>query len=242
MEEQASFEPRSVLGRRRRGWHSLAIIVPALALVATVWAGISGARPDEGIADVPHANVTAAPSADVVADSAPRPPVPLGPQRPRYPAHVVGFEVQRLENMKTRALGRDTPIAVAGWYVATAITDCPRIVVIRRQGSLPEVRHDADEFAYCHRSGVLYASRPDLDERIPRNNLEDNSAKNAGLPAVPVTLVVGVVVPRELEMIGTTATPVVVVGRFVASGDGCGVEAGCGRQLVVDHLAWANGL
>ena len=239
MDEQASFAPRSVLGRRRASWNTLAIVVPALALVATVWAGISGARSDEGVASVPSSVGVAAPSIDASPSSAALPP---GTQRPRYPEHVVGLDVQRLDNVETRALGRDTPIAVAGWYVATAITDCPRIVVIRRQGSLPEVRRDFDQLAFCDRSGVLYASRPDLDERTPGSNLEDNGSGNPGLRAVAVTLVVGVVVPPELEMIGATATPVVVVGRFVAPGEGCRDEAGCARQLVVDHVAWANGL
>jgi hypothetical protein len=236
MDEQASFEPRSVLGKRRAGWGSLAIVVPALALVATIWAGVSGARSDEGAANVPETVAVAAPSIDDAAFS------PTVASRPRYPARVIGLDVQRLDEVQARGLGRDAPIAVSGWYVATAITDCPRLVVIRRLGSLPEVRRDFDELAFCDRSGVLYASRPDLDERLPRNNLEDNRSKNAGLPAVAVTLVIGVVVPRELEMVGATATPVVVVGRFVPSGDGCRVEAGCAHELVVDHLAWANGL
>jgi hypothetical protein len=216
--------------------------VPALALLAAVWAGISGARPNEGLANLPNSERAAAPSSNIVTPSPSAPLLAPGRERARYPARVLGLEVQRLDNVKARGLGRDTPIAVAGWYVATAISDCPRIVVIRREGALPEVRHDFDQLAFCDRSGVLYASRPDLDERIPSNNLEDNRAKNAGLPAVAVTLVVGVVVPRELEIVGETATPVVVVGRLVPSGAGCRVDARCTRQLVVDHVAWANGL
>ena len=236
MDEQASFATRSVLGRRRAGWNSLAIVVPALVLVATVWAGISGARSDEGEANVPDTVAVAAASSGVAASS------PAAAPGPRYPAQVVGLDVRRLHDVKPRGLCRDEVIAVAGWYVATAITDCPRVVVIRRQGSLPVVRRDFDQLAFCDRSGVLYASRPDLDERIPRNNLEDNRAKNAGLPAVAVTLVIGVVVPRELETIGTVATPVVVVGRFVASSEGCRVVPVCAPELAVDHVAWASGL
>jgi hypothetical protein len=238
MDEHASFEPRSVLGRRRGGWSRLAVVVPALALVATVWAGIGGDRSNEGVANVPATGAAAA-SIDVVASPA---AVLPGPQRPRYPADVLGIPVHRLDDVQPRGLGRDVVIAVAGWYVPTAITDCPPLPAIYRAGSLPELRGDADEWVFCDRSGVLYASQPDLDERVPRNNLEDNRSKNAGLPAVAVTLAIGVVVPRELEMVGATATPVVVLGRFVPTGDGCRVEAGCARQLVVDHLAWANGL
>jgi hypothetical protein len=140
--------------------------------------------------------------------------------------------VQRLDDIRPRRLGRDDVIAVAGWYVATAITDCPPLAAIYREGSLPEVRGDADEWAFCDRFGVLYASRPDLDESPP----------SAGLAAVAVTLVVGVVVPPELEVIGADATEVVVVGRFVEPGDGCRVRLGCRRELVVDHVAWTSGV
>ena len=89
---------------------------------------------------------------------------------------------------------------------------------------------------------MLYASRPDLDERLPTDNLnEDNRSNNGGLPSVAVTLAVGVVAPPELEMIGADATEVVVVGRFVEVGDGCGGPAGCRLELVVDHVAWTPG-
>jgi hypothetical protein len=164
------------------------------------------------------------------------------PPGARYPAQVLGLDVQRLDDVQPSGLGRDTPFAVAGWYVATAITDCPPLAAIYRTGSLPEVRGDADEWAFCQRSGVLYASRPDLDEGLRTSNLEDKRSKDPGHLAIAVTLVVGVVVPRELEMIGADATPVVVVGRFIESGDGCGVPAGCPPGLAVDHLAWAAGL
>jgi hypothetical protein len=243
MDEETSFAPRSVLGPRRSGRNGLAILVPALALVATVWAGLSGARPDEDVARVPDGAAVVVPTIQgAPSSSADRAADPLGSQRPGYPAQVVGLNVQRLDDVQPRWLGRDEVVALAGWYVATAITDCPRIVVIRRQGSLPEIRRDIDHLAYCDRSGVLYASRPDLDDRLPRSNFEDNRSKNAGLPAVGVELVVGVVMPPELEIVGTTATPVVFVGRFVASGEGCLPQAGCPRRLVVDHVAWAKDL
>ena len=237
MDEETSFAPRSVLGPRRAGRTGLAVVVPALALAATVWAGLSGARSDDGVATVPDAVAAASDTIEAVAS----PPASPG-GRPGYPERVVGLEVQRLHDVRPRQLGRDEVVALAGWYVATGISDCPRVVVIRRQGSLPEVRRDFDHLAFCDRSGVLYASRPDLDERLPRSYFEDNRSKNAGLPVVGVTLVVGVVVPRELEMVGTTATPVVLVGRFVASGEGCLTEATCAHRLVVDHVAWANGV
>jgi hypothetical protein len=236
MDEQASFTPRSVLGPRRAGRRRLAIVVPALALAAIVWAGMSGARPDEGAPNAPATAAAAAPGIDVAAPSiavaAPSSAAALGPRNPRFPARVLGLDVRRLDDIEVRGLGRDTPIAVAGWYVATGIDDCPPLAAIYRAAALPELRGDADEWAFCERSGLLYPSRPDLDDR----------SRDVGLPAVGVTLVIGVVVPRELEIVGADATPVVVVGRFVASGDGCLASAGCTRELVVDHVAWANGL
>ncbi len=94
-------------------------------------------------------------------------------------------------------------------------------------------------WAFCERSGVLYASWPGL-ERLSMGT-EHNGRANAGLSAVAVTLVRGVMVPPELEMIGGDATEVVVVGAFMESGEGCGIPAGCTTELVVYHLAWTGG-
>jgi len=218
MNEQTSFEARAVLAPRRPRLARLALLLPVVALVAIAWAGFSGARSDQATAGIPDPTAVAAPSS-TVARSTPA----------LAPAQVIGLHVQRLDEVQTRSLGRDDVIAVAGWYVATAITGCPPLAAIYRQGSLPEVRGDADESAFCVRSGVLYASQPDV---------RDSRSGSAELPEVGVTIVVGVVVPPELEMIGADATEVVVVGRFVASGDGCRVPADCPRELVVDHVAW----
>ena len=147
----------------------------------------------------------------------------VGPTK--RPAQVLGLDVKRLEDVRPRRLDRDRVTAVAGWYVATAITDCPALDAIYRDASLPEVREDFDSWAFCERSGLLYASRRD---------------QNAGLPGIAVSIVVGVVMPSELEMIGADATEVVVIGRFVPSGDECQALAGC-RELVVDHVAWTPG-
>jgi hypothetical protein len=228
MDEEASFAPRTVLERRRTRWDRLAIVVPALVLAGVAWGGVSGTRSEHALVDASAADVTSA-SID-----APTPAVPLARRTARYPARVIGLEVKRLDVVQTQGLSRDTPIAVAGWYTATAITDCPPLAAIYRAAALPEVRGDADEAAFCQRSGVLYASRPQLDVGLPADDLADNRPWELGLPAVAVTLVIGVVVPPELEIIGADATPVVVVGRFVESG---GV-----RELVVDYLGWAGGL
>jgi hypothetical protein len=229
MDQEASFAPRTVLEQRRARWNRLAIVVPALALVAVAWAGLSGTRSDHEAAVASAAAAVTASSMDVV----PSPAVALPPQAARYPSQVIGLDVHRLDGVQIGGLSPDTPIAVAGWYVPTAITHCPPLAAIYRPASLPEIRGDADSWAFCERSGVLYASRPDLDARPLTDDLADNRSKHAGLPAVAVTLVVGVVVPRELEVIGADATPVVVVGQFVDSGGP--------RELVVDYLAWPAG-
>lgn len=208
MDQQAGFEARAVLAPRRARLSRVGLLLPVAALAATAWAGASGDRSDRFTAELPEATVAAAPT-----------------RRPEHPAQVVGLEVQRLDDVRGQGLGRDDVIAIAGWYVATAITDCPRLAAIYRQGSLPEVRGDADEWAFCKRSGVLYASQ----------------SRGAELPGVPVTIVVGVVVPPELEVIGAEATEVVVVGRFSEPGDGCRAPGGCRRELVVDHVAWTPG-
>jgi hypothetical protein len=218
MNEPTGFEARAVLAPRRRRLARLALLLPVVALVAIAAAGFSGARSDQATARIPGPTAVAAPSR-TVAGSTPA----------IAPAQVIGLHVHRLDEVQMRSLGRDDVVAVVGWYVATAITDCPPIAAIYRQGSLPDVRGDADTAAFCVRTGVLYASQRDVQDRW---------SGSAGLPAVGVTIVVGVIVPPGLEMIGADATEVVVVGRFVESGAGCPVPAGCPRELVVDHVAW----
>lgn len=230
MDENATFEARAVLPPRRRRTARLALLVPVVALVAIAWAGVSGNRPDQATAGI--AQPTAALAASLPAPS-------LAVEAP-YPAQVVGLAVQRLDAVQTGRLGRDAVIAVAGWYVPTAITDCPPLAALYRPASLPDVRGDTDSFAFCVRSGVLFAARPDL-HGLPMNDLEDDAATDTGLPSVGVTVVAGVVVPPELEMVGAGATEVVVVGRFVESGAGCRATAGCSRELVVDHVGWTPG-
>jgi hypothetical protein len=204
--EQSSFEARAVLEPRRPRLARLALLVPVVALVAVAWAGVNGAPPHRATAEIPDATVFAAPSLP--------PPV--------RPAQVIGLAVHRLADVQPRTLGRYDVIAVTGWYVATAITDCPAVAAIYRAGSLPEIRGDTDKLAYCVRFGVLYPSRPDP---------EDDRSENTRLQGVAVTIVVGVVVPAQLEMVGAGPTEVVIVGRFVGSAD----------TLLVDHVAWTPG-
>jgi hypothetical protein len=235
MDEQASFEPRSVLGSRRARWNRLRVVVPAVALAATAWIGISGQHPGT---DTTAGGAATQTSAVAGTPAGTRPTLELV-----IPDQALGMDVHRLDEVQTRGLDRDTVVAISGWYVATAITDCPPLAAFYRDGALPEVRGDiaaVDSWAFCDRSGVLYASRPDLQLRLPTNNLEDNRSKGSGLPAIAASLVIGVVAPPGVEEIGTTATHVVVLGRFVETSRGCGSPAACRVELVVDYIPWAG--
>lgn len=215
MEEQASFETRAVLAPRRARLSRLALLLPAVALMVIVVAGLNGAPAGRTTAQGPDPSAAAATVA-----------VP----RPRPPDRVLGLQVRRLDEIDLAAVGRDDVLVVSGWFVPTAVNDCPPIAAIYRDGALPNVRGDADELVFCVRSGVLHATSPDDDGRLP----------HAGLSSIPASLVVGVIAPRELEIVGSGATEVVVLGRLVPTGDGCGTSAGCGRELVIDHVAWTG--
>jgi hypothetical protein len=236
MSEQAAFETRAVLEHGRSRTSRLAQLVPVIALAATAWAGLSGAPPGQGSgvqdADLPRQPASAGAQASVV--------VADGLRAARPPGQVLGLEVRKLEEIEPRRIGPDEVVALAGWYVATAITDCPPLAAIYREGSLPEVRGDVDSWAFCDRYGVLFASEPHRTSREPTNDVGGNPTRGAGLSAVAVTLVIGVVVPPRLEIIGADATLVVVVGRFESNGS-CAARTACPRQLVVDHVAWADG-
>jgi len=238
MDEQASFEPQAVLGRRRAGRDRLLIAVPVIAFAVIAWSGLSGPRSD---ADVTAEDVASTAPALAAGSSGESPLPPVQAAGPVYPSQLLGFAVHRLDDVQQADLGRDDITAIAGWYVATAITDCPPLAAIYREGAPPELSGGADSWAFCDRSGVLYASRPDLELRLPTNNLEDNRSKGAGLPVVPAELMIGIRVPPELEVIGAEATPVVVLGRFVDSNAGCGSPAVCRRILAIDHVGWALG-
>jgi len=211
-EEQATFETRAVLAPRRARLSRLALLVPVVALVAIAWAGVNGPSSDSTAAVSPAPTIAA---------------VPSPPLEAAYPAEVIGIPVHRLGELQIGGLGRDDVVAIAGWYVPTAITDCPPLAAIYRDGALPYIRGDKDKLAFCVRSGVLYPSRPDISNVAP-----------AG---VAVTIVVGVVMPLELELVDEQATQVVVLGRFSKSSDGCRIGVGCSRELLVDHVGWTPG-
>jgi hypothetical protein len=214
MDEQASFEAQAVLAPRRARRSRLAIVLPVLALFGIAFAGYTGgrsdqdAKPTDAAAAVPPSPTTAPLAVEV-----------------RYPEVVIGLGVHGLVDVQAQGLGRDGPVAIAGWYVATAITDCPPLDAFYRAAALPEVREDiatVDSWAFCRRTGVLYASRATYP-----------------VSAVPATLITGVVVPPALEKIGAAATQVVLVAHFVPA-DGCRGPR-CVTELLVDYLGWSAG-
>ncbi len=222
MEEHASFEARAVLAPRRARRTRLTLLLPAAALVAIAWAGVSGARPNPSISEAPNPT-GGVPSinAPVVTSTAPAAP------RTARPAEVFGLDVQRLDDVEPGALYRDDILVLTGWYVPTAITDCPKLAAIYRDGALPDVRGDADVLAFCVRSGLLFASHPGLRE----NRFTEGRA-------VPATFVVGVQAPLAIEAIGAAPREVVFIGRFVEGPPGCSAEAGCRPELLIDHVVW----
>jgi hypothetical protein len=225
MDEGADFDVRAVLVPRRARRSRLALLIPAVALAITAWAGVSGPRSGPTTAETrqPPGTAASAPVA-VASDRASVQP----PRNSQPPTTAVGLEVHRLDQIDPRGLGPDNAIAIAGWYVTTSITDCPPMDAIYRNGALPYLRGDADTATFCRRTGVLYAAPPDGQRGF----------RGAGLSAVKATVAIGVIVPLGLEAIGAEPTQVVIVGRFTTTIDPCDVAGHCVRELVVDHIAW----
>jgi hypothetical protein len=222
MDELAEVETRAVLAPKRARSSRLAMLVPAVALIVIAWAGLSGTPATPRIAVPPPASAVAERPAD---------PVP--------PDEVLGLPVRALDAVEPRQLARDDVVALSGWYVATEITDCPLLDKVYRDASPPEANYDT--WAYCDRSGVLFASQPHLTDQAPRSSFEADQPRTGGLSVVTASLAHGIVVPPELEVIDLDSMAVVVIGRFVESADACPVVAGCPRELVIDHVAWAAG-
>jgi hypothetical protein len=219
MDEDATFEASPVLPPKRARGARLVFLVPVVALVVVAWAGLSGAPAN-------HATTAVVPGPTTVSV----PPIAVSA---RYPTEVVGLPVQPLGDLQLGSLGFDSVIAIAGWYVPTAITDCPPLAAIYRDGALPYVRGDADTLAFCVRTGMLYPSQPDL---------ASDATPDVVPTGVEVEVVVGVIMPRELEAVGTDPTQVVVLGRFGKVNEGCGTTGiGCRRELLLDHVAWTPG-
>jgi hypothetical protein len=211
------FEARAVIGPRREGLSRLTLLVPLIALVGIAAAGFSGPRPEPLSAAIPDPAATAAPS-------------PSASPRPQAPAQVLGLAVHRLGDLQPQRYGRDEVLAISGWYVPTAVTNCPPLPALYQDGKLPYLRGDSDKLAFCVRSGVLYAAPPTTDAGGTRSS--------PGLSAVDATVVVGVIMPIDLELTTADATEIVVLGRFVPPGNACEVAAGCRQGLIVDYLGW----
>jgi hypothetical protein len=224
MDEQAAFEPRAVLAPSRARRSRLVLLVPAIALMSVALAGFIGQRTTETTAVV---SSTAAPSGPA-ATGAPGPAV-VPTQAPQRPATALGLAVHRLDDVRPGVHDPDQVVAIAGWYVATATTDCPPLLAKFRNGSASSTRGQADALAYCDRAGLLYGSHEPPDGRV-----------FSSIPGEPidVTVVIGVVMPPELELIGAAPTEVIVLGRFHESSYGCGIRPECRQVLVVDYIAW----
>ena len=224
MAEQASFEARAVLAPRRARVFRFVLALPVLALGVIVWAGVSGSRPDQA-ASVPEATTVDASPAGAGQTAAA--PVVLA----AYPSRVPGLDVQGLGDVQLARLTRDDVVALAGWYVPLAITDCPSVVETIPGTSFPQPHPGYDPWAYCERSGVLYASHP----RTRAGEL------GGGPSSVVASLVTGIKLPRELERVGADPMQVVVLGHFVESSSACMLLGACPTELVVDYLGWAAG-
>jgi hypothetical protein len=229
MEQQASFEARAVLPPRRARRTRLVLLLPAAALALTAWAGLGSPPAQEATNDVDQPAAIAQPSllGDVPVSSSATPTA-----RPNRPSQVFGLAVRRLDDVRFAGVGRDEIVVLTGWYVPTAITDCPRLPAIYREAALPNLRGDVDTLAFCVRSGFLSVARPDLREF---------RFDPAGRQAIPATLVIGVIAPLRIETVGTEPTEVVVLGRLVERGAGCRPAGSCGRELLIDHVAWTGG-
>ena len=223
MDQQASFEARAVLAPRRARTSRLALLLPVVALVATAWVGVSGTRQDAATVTAPEPT---APSGEATAGPGPSVPA-IAPVPPQPPAQALGFDVHRLAEIEEKGIDRDEVFAVSGWYVATAIADCPPLDAIYRSADAPEVGDAWDSWAFCVRSGVLFATQP--DDAVVARQL-----------AVPVAVVPGVRMPPELQIIGRDATQAVFVGHFAEPTDDCTAWR-CPDTLVVDYVAWTPG-
>jgi len=228
VDEQASFEPKAVLATRRAGWP--VAIVPALALAATAWLGLSGAnssRPGPAHpSDAPVAVASVAPGAGV-------PKYPPHRADSGYPSTVLGLDVQAIDDLRRYPPRDDLTIAIAGWYVAASASACPVSNDLEQLGFATQLGVDARVSTFCRRSGLLLASSPGA--------VAQRGAVDA---AMPVVVTPGIVLPPALDDIGGDATRAVLVGRLGANRAclRCPLEAGLPWRLHVDRVAWAAGL
>lgn len=223
MDEQATFEPQAVLGRRRAGWNRLLLLVPAVALALTAWAGLSGPRSPYGLDNKPVDNAMAEVSTAPVVVAAPS----RAPSGPGYPPTVIGLDVQAVDDLERYPPRDDLAVAIAGWYVAGATRSCPLPTVGSPPAFVAELGVDANGRTFCARSGLLFFASPGADADT--------------VAPLSVALTPGVVVPAVVNETARTPSAVVLVGRMAAA------DAAAGRavspfKLLVDRVVWAVGL
>lgn len=227
MNERSDLEARPVLAPRQARRTRLALLVPVIALVAITWAGLTGARP----ANDATAEVAGTPSALAASPSVEAPEEP-------YPTEALGLAVHRLDEVQLARLTADNVVAISGWYVPLAVTNCPAGVP-SKDGPLPEVRPGFDPWAFCERSGVLYAAQPGPGGRVVPPSAGAEVETGNGPQAVSASMIPGVRLPSELEVAQAHPTRVVVLGHFVETSSACMLLGACPSELVVDYFAWA---
>ena len=221
---EAAFETRAVLRPGRgRGWRFI-VAAPAIGLLGIALVGLLGHRSGTLTAGQPADRSPALASAPIPRSS---------DSAPRYPTEVLGLTVRNLGDVQLAGLDRNQVVAVAGWYVTLAITRCPPLAATFAQPSAG-VEPGFDPFAYCERSGVLYATPPDP----PGTPGAINHPAGVGPESVDASVVRGVVLPGALQLVNAAPTPVVVLGRFVETSSACMLVGACPSELVVDYLGW----
>jgi hypothetical protein len=229
MDDQgAAFERRAVLAPGRGRRTRLAVALPIVALVGIAFVGLAGHRSDGPTAvDVPAASQPATPELAAAGTPLPQPD-------DAYPAKVLGLPVRNLADVQLAALGRDDVVAIAGWYVTLAVTDCPPLARTFHQPGAG-VPPGFDPSAYCERSGVLYAT-----PTFPGTLSQPAELAGVGPQSVDASVVRGVVMPPELQLVSPEPTPVVVLGRFVPTSSACMLVGACPSRLIVDYLGWSG--
>jgi hypothetical protein len=233
MDEQASFEPRPVLEPRRSRLSRLAVLVPAIGLIGAVWFGTSGPQsgsPTPSGDDKAVAHKSQANAIEQVPQHAPE----------AYPTTVLGIEVRTLVDLDQAGADNRPVIAVAGWYVAWPSLGCPTSSGVERPGLVAELGVDADIRTFCDRSGVL-VSTPNPAGSTNVGGANDHPYGSEAAPALPVSLTPGVVVPPEVAAPDAAPSEVILVGRLEEPGQRT-FQATTARQLVVDRVAWADGI
>jgi len=233
VDEQASFEPRAVLERRRAGRSRLAVIVPAVALIGAVWLGTSGPQSDSPIPSGGDKAVARESPRQAPVEQAPQ-PLPAA-----YPATVLGIEVRTLANLDDPGVANRPVIAVAGWYVPWPSLGCPNSSGVDRPDLVAELGVDADIRTFCDRSGVLVAT-PHPAGSMNVGGANDHPYGSGAAPALPVVLTPGVVLPAEVVP-GAAPLEVVLVGRIEQPGQQT-FQATTARQMLVDRVVWADGI